>query len=215
MKMNRTQMILLLLAVTVVIFPLLLMDKSFVSADEALFLKINDYWNPTFDSFFRILTELGSFTFWFVVIFVLWVCGRRTLATYLLVAIAIHIALGGSMKYIIDRPRPFDVFSDTFAIYNPSDPSFPSGHTEGSFAAAAVLGMRNKTLLFPLILLAIFVGLSRVYIGVHFPFDVVSGAVFGTLIGVFVAGLDLSRLQERMESGWKRILRPFRFERKG
>jgi membrane-associated phospholipid phosphatase len=74
--------------------------------------------------------------------------------------------------------------------------------------------MRNRKLLFPLILLAIFVGLSRVYIGVHFPFDVVSGAVFGTLIGVFVAGLDLSRLQERMESGWKRILRPFRFEQK-
>ncbi|MDD1768422.1 MAG: phosphatase PAP2 family protein, partial [Methanomassiliicoccales archaeon] len=169
------------------------------------FLSINSFWNPSFDVIFKALIELGSFAFWFVVIFVLWILGKRTLATYLLIAVLIHVAIGGSVKYIIDRPRPFEVFPDAFALYSPADPSFPSGHTEGTFTATAVLGLRSKKLLIPLSLLAVFVGFSRLYIGVHFPLDVISGAVFGVLIGVFVAGLDLTRLQSRMETGWNRL----------
>jgi len=189
----------------IVIFSLFLTSRSIVSADESLFLSINSSWNPSFDVIFKALIELGSFAFWFVVIFILWILGKRTLATYLLIAVLVHVAIGGSVKYIIDRPRPFEVFPDAFALYSPADPSFPSGHTEGTFTAAAVLGLRSKKLLIPLSLLAVFVGFSRLYIGVHFPLDVISGAVFGVLIGVFVAGLDLTRLQSRMETGWNRL----------
>ncbi|MDD1768072.1 MAG: phosphatase PAP2 family protein [Methanomassiliicoccales archaeon] len=206
MRFNRSYAMLVLLFAAIIFFTLLLTDRSIVMWDESLFLSVNSTWNPSFEAVFDALIELGSFVFWFVVIFILWILGKRTLATYLLVAILIHIAIGGSMKYIIDRPRPFEVFPDAFALYDPTDPSFPSGHTEGTFAAAAVLGLRSKKLLIPLMLLAIFVGLSRLYIGVHFPLDVISGAVFGLLIGVLVAGLDVARLQNGMEKGWSRIL---------
>jgi len=206
LRFNRSSAILVLLFVVIITFSLFLTCRNIVSADESLFLNISSSWNPSFDPLFRALTELGSFAFWFVIVFVLWIFGKRTLATYLLVAILIHIAIGGSVKYIIDRPRPFEVFPDAFALYNPTDPSFPSGHTEGTFAAAAVLGLRSKKLLAPLSLLAVFVGFSRLYIGVHFPLDVISGAVFGVLIGAFAAGLDVSKLQSRMESGWNRIV---------
>jgi undecaprenyl-diphosphatase len=206
LRFNRSSAILVLLFVVIITFSLFLTCRNIVSADESLFLNISSSWNPSFDPLFRALTELGSFAFWFVIVFVLWIFGKRTLATYLLVAILIHIAIGGSVKYIIDRPRPFEVFPDAFALYNPADPSFPSGHTEGTFAAAAVLGLRSKKLLAPLSLLAVFVGFSRLYIGVHFPLDVISGAVFGVLIGAFAAGLDVSKLQSRMESGWNRIV---------
>ncbi|MGD0057077.1 MAG: phosphatase PAP2 family protein [Methanomassiliicoccales archaeon] len=206
MRFNRSSAILVLLFFAIIVFSLLLMCKNTVSADESLFLKINSSWNPSFDPFFRALTELGSFAFWFVIIFILWIFGKRTLATYLLVAILINMAIGGSVKYIVDRPRPFEVFPNAFALYNPADPSFPSGHTEGTFTAAIVLGLWNKKLLAPMSLLAVFVGLSRLYIGVHFPLDVISGAVFGVLIGMFAASLDVSRLQGRMETGWNRIV---------
>jgi undecaprenyl-diphosphatase len=194
------------LLITIIIFLIFLTCENVVSADESLYLKINAGWNPDYAPVFRALTELGSSTLWFIAVFVLWIFGKRTLATYLLVAILIHIAIGGSLKYIIDRPRPFNLFPNAFSLYSPTDPSFPSGHTEGSFAAALVLGLRNKKLLVPLSLLAAFVGMSRVYIGVHFPLDVISGAIFGVLIGALAASLDVSRLQNRMESGWKRIL---------
>lgn len=210
MRFNRSSAILVLLFVMIITFSLFLTCGNIVSADESLFLNINSSWNPSFDPIFRALTELGSFAFWFIIVFVLWIFGKRTLATYLLVAILIHISIGGSVKYIIDRPRPFEVFPDAFALFNPTNPSFPSGHTEGTFAAAAVLGLRSKKLLAPLSLLAVFVGFSRLYVGVHFPLDVISGAVFGVLIGAFTAGLDVSRFQSRIESGWNRIVNAVR-----
>ena len=68
----------------------------------------------------------------------------------------------------------------------PKDYSFPSGHTMHSFIVAAVLMHYDKRLGIPALVMAFLVGISRMYLYVHFPTDVLAGAVLGTAIGIGV-----------------------------
>lgn len=87
-------------------------------------------------------------------------------------------------KYICDRPRPPLLFFD---IRLPDGPrfvhSFPSGHTTVTFAAAVVWAVFVARLRWFIFAAAGLVGLSRVYLGVHFPYDVLYGAALGTMSG--------------------------------
>jgi len=90
------------------------------------------------------------------------------------------------LKPLIARPRPFVNDPSIVAhmiIEGPSSWSFPSGHTASSFAAAFVF-FRNLPRKFgvPAIILAAFIGLSRLYIGVHYPTDVLFGVLSGFLL---------------------------------
>ena len=105
---------------------------------------------------------------------------------------AISVGLGGLvtalMKESVDRPRP--IYSDAdidAAVATPGSPSFPSGHTSTAFAAAAVVGALHPRLRWPVYVLAALVGLSRIYLGVHFTLDVLAGAILGISIGLTAA----------------------------
>jgi undecaprenyl-diphosphatase len=89
------------------------------------------------------------------------------------------------LKESIDRSRPAhaDPGLDA-AVATPGSPSFPSGHTATAFAGAAVVGAFYPRLRWPLFALATLVGLSRIYLGVHFALDVVAGAILGVSIGL-------------------------------
>jgi membrane-associated phospholipid phosphatase len=69
----------------------------------------------------------------------------------------------------------------------PTSTSFPSGHTASAFAFATAVGQRIPALWIPLRGLALLVGYSRIHTGVHYPGDVVAGAVVGTSCGFAVA----------------------------
>jgi undecaprenyl-diphosphatase len=66
----------------------------------------------------------------------------------------------------------------------PSTYSFPSGRATVSFACATVLALAVPRLTWPLFLLAALISFSRVYVGVHYPFDVLAGAVLGVAIAI-------------------------------
>lgn len=102
---------------------------------------------------------------------------------------AISVGVGGLMTHLmkdsVDRARPEAASADvTPAVETPGSPSFPSGHTSTAFAAAVVVASLHPRLRWPVLVLAGLVGLSRVYLGVHFTLDVVAGAALGLSVGL-------------------------------
>ncbi len=92
------------------------------------------------------------------------------------------------IKNIVARARPFDTFSDLVPlIKKPTDYSFASGHTTASFASAGILvRFKNKPLIIVTVLFAFLVAYSRLYLGVHYPTDVLCGMIIGTLGSILV-----------------------------
>ena len=103
-------------------------------------------------------------------------------------ALALVTAVVTAIKDTVDRVRPAlaDPTVQT-VVATPHTPSFPSGHTATAFAAAVAIGAICPRLRWPLVALATLVGLSRVYLGVHYGLDVLAGAALGTAVGLSAA----------------------------
>ncbi len=89
------------------------------------------------------------------------------------------------IKAEIPRARPHVVT----LVSEPTTHSFPSGHATSSFACAVVLSAFVPSCKLPFFVLAALIAVSRVYVGVHYPLDVIGGTVLGLLIGALTLGL--------------------------
>ncbi|HEY7537910.1 MAG TPA: phosphatase PAP2 family protein [Gaiellaceae bacterium] len=145
------------------------------------------------------LTYVGTWGLvWLVIALVLAVRSRHlaVLGWTLTADVLAHVT-SNALKAATDRARP-DVEA---LVGSPSTSSFPSGHAASSFACATVLAAFAPSLRLPLFVLAGGIAVSRAYVGVHFPLDVLAGAVLGLAVGAFVlralrplaAGLRRSR----------------------
>lgn len=93
------------------------------------------------------------------------------------------------LKPVFVRPRPFHGVDIDLLIAAPGGFSFPSGHASSSFAAATAVFLKNKKAGIPAFIYAFLVGFSRNYFFVHFPSDVLCGALEGILCAVLVTAL--------------------------
>jgi undecaprenyl-diphosphatase len=134
-----------------------------------------------FDTFFVALTHIGSYGIVWFTLAVLTVFLLRRPIAFPLVVIAYFTSAAASdvIKFAVDRARPVD---DPL-VREPTTSSFPSGHATTSFACAATLapfvGRRGAVVLY---VLAAGIAYSRVYVGVHYPLDVLAGAALGLLV---------------------------------
>ncbi|MDO8728132.1 MAG: phosphatase PAP2 family protein [Candidatus Methanoperedens sp.] len=154
------------------------------SVDTAVFLDINhNFANPLFDAVFPSLREL-TYVFWFLLIVYFWMKNEKKMALLLTVSIAAGALFTYPLKYLIDRARPYETI-DSARLLTPHeyDPSFPSGHAEMSFLASTVISRFHPEYAKYLYAFSFIVALSRVYVGVHFPGDVLGGIVVGVIIG--------------------------------
>lgn len=117
---------------------------------------------------------------------------RSLPVTALLTAAAIAVAslCATAIKSLTERERPPLAHPDVSALIAiPGDTSFPSSHAATAFAAAGVVAMRYPALRRPLFALATLIAVSRVYLGVHYPLDVVAGACLGLAVAWIAVGL--------------------------
>lgn len=139
--------------------------------------------NDFLDSFFSAITKLGNAgIIWIAIgICLLFFKKYRKAGIFLLAALAVGSLLGeGIIKPLIGRARPFSENKEILlAIAPPSSYSFPSGHSWSSLTAGTFLFLLHKKWGLAALVLGILIAFSRVYLYVHFPSDVITGALCG------------------------------------
>ena len=143
--------------------------------------------NPILDNLMIFITSLGNGGMIWIAATIVLLIPKKTRKAGIMSAAALLGSLiinNNIVKNIVQRPRPFVTFTDLqIIIPTPSEFSFPSGHTSSSFAAAAVFYRHlPKKLGLPAVILAGLIGFSRLYVGVHYPTDVIAGVLMGILL---------------------------------
>lgn len=153
--------------------------------------------------FMKIVTFLGNGGwFWILCAVVLLAIPKTRKTGYAAVLSLIFgvIVTNLLLKNIVARPRPFaEIEALIPLIAKPTDFSFPSGHTTASFAVALVmLRMLPKKIGIPAVVLAALVAFSRLYLGVHYPTDVLVGfvvALVGSSLAVWIVRMKLGNIK--------------------
>lgn len=176
------------------------MDSIF-DLNRRLFLLINGlYHSDLTDVAMFVVTQFGSGLVMAALIGVpLFFYDRENFLRRFIVII-LAVSLGGAaakiIKNFVSYPRPVGDLMGLVAtgtakvnlfIEDPRYHSFPSGHTQLAFGAAVALSWYHRGwYTIPLFLLAFLVGFSRIYLGVHFPLDVVFGAIIGCIVSILI-----------------------------
>jgi undecaprenyl-diphosphatase len=184
-----------------------------VSLDDRLAIWIATHrYKPLDDVFVWLGTIEKLGLVWIVLAFAVCLVTRRGLWTALgwavLVALVTFAADAASfgIKDLVQRTRPADAHPQIHPLYVVHSSSFPAGHAATAFAGATLLSYLARRAAPLFVLLAAAIGYSRVYVGVHYPGDVVAGAAVGILCGL-VALVALRALRARGPA-FRSVLRP-------
>lgn len=136
----------------------------------------------------KAITHLGDVGMIWILLALVLLCFRRTRIAGAAVAAALLLALIFNnilIKNLVDRIRPYELIDGLEVLVpKPSDASFPSGHSCASFASAMALwGYVPRKYGIAAVILASMIALSRIYVGVHYPTDILAGALLGCLLG--------------------------------
>jgi undecaprenyl-diphosphatase len=162
--------------------------RRILSFDEALLLGFRRFHSPVRTTLARLLTRAGDASTWTAAGLAL-LATRTTLGTHLGLRLATATLgatlLSQTLKRSLGRARP-DVSIAGFEplAANPDRFSFPSGHTAAAFSVAVAFAGEPASLGPLALILATAIGLSRVYLGAHYPLDVAAGGVLGVCAGL-------------------------------
>lgn len=181
------------------------LNEFIVNIDVAIYQFVDSIMNPALNVIMTFITHLGDTPgiIWCILGICLLIPRKtRKLGILLFAGLALSSVINNlCLKEIIERPRPYNLDPEVWKnagyeyiwpnLIKKSDSwSFPSGHTSTSIGAAfaLLLGCRKKELAFgiPAFILSLLVGFSRIYVHVHYPTDVIVGALIGLISGLII-----------------------------
>ncbi|MBU5537230.1 MAG: phosphatase PAP2 family protein [Candidatus Aenigmatarchaeota archaeon] len=157
--------------------------QNLLNLDIAIFLLINKGLANTFFDFILFYFDKLSYVIYALLI-LFSIIKNRNLAVLLMLALIFTGVFIHMLKQAIGRERPYEVLNARLLVAPETNKSFPSNHAAQAFLVATLVFSyyrRLGILLFPF---AIVISLGRVYLGVHYPSDVIVGAVLGVIIAL-------------------------------
>jgi len=145
---------------------------------------VQSFSNETLDSFFEIITMLGEEWFFIILFAIFFWCFNKSFGYKLAFICLTSAAINTIIKEIVKLPRPIGYEGiKSIRVETAEGYSFPSGHTQqsSSLFATLMIEFKKKWLYFIGALGILLVGFSRMYLGVHWPSDVIGGLIIGIL----------------------------------
>ena len=162
--------------------------KFMSQIDDKLFLKIfKDNRKGYFKSFMKLMSRLGDGYVWAFLYFSLYMFRIKYAILYFAraaAAVFICIFVFLYIKSFFSRMRPYKKHDKVPIMYPPDKHSFPSGHTMVGFAISFSVGSYSFGSAILFYTIASLIAFSRVYVGLHYPLDVICGIVLGSVIGM-------------------------------
>lgn len=186
------------------------MISSFIHLDHALFLKINNLGNAVLDYFLAWPSFMGESLFLYPLILTLLLIWQKRgdalqQFSWILAGGLLNRLVSGFLKRAVSRPRPYPTFEELMGqglvevnyIFDLNkSKSFPSGHAAICFALAFLLNRLYGPKFRWTYAFAVWICISRIYVGAHFPSDVIGGAAIGLLVAwVYSSILRFERYQ--------------------
>ncbi len=178
--------------------------QQLLALDAQIFTAINSAHSPALDFFFSNISHLGSIFFWIILAALVFFRKDKKLFFELAAGLLLAGIISGGLKIAVSRLRPFDALANVHLLDPKPDPSFPSNHAANAFLGARIFSNHYKKFSAIFYALAILVAISRIYVGAHYPSDVIAGAFFGWLSFWAVSKYGLGeKISKRIARGFQ------------